>query len=194
MRTVESQFCVCEDSGLCARMRLPGILAEAFRGQMTILRSVGTSQERIDAFAKVRGEHRFPSDHALPGMLWLRVVRATRPHARLRSIDVSHARRVQGVACVLTAADIPGQNRYGLIVPDQPILCDERVRYVGEPLAIVAADSDEIARKAQILVKAEYEELPLVDDPLVAEKAAAIGYFDLEPMRRLRDCGCGSGR
>jgi CO/xanthine dehydrogenase Mo-binding subunit len=107
-------------------------------------------------------------------MLWLRVVRATRPHARLRSIDVSHARRVQGVACVLTAADIPGQNRYGLIVPDQPILCDERVRYVGEPLAIVAADSDEIARKAQILVKAEYEELPLVDDPLVAEKAAAI--------------------
>jgi hypothetical protein len=51
-------------------MRLPGILAEAFRGQMTILRSVGTSQERIDAFAKVRGEHRFPSDHALPGMLY----------------------------------------------------------------------------------------------------------------------------
>lgn len=138
------------------------------------MRSVGTSQERIDAFAKVRGEQQFPSDHVLPGMLWLRVVRATRPHARLRSLDTSLAKAVNGVVCVLTAADVPGQNRYGLAVADQPVLCDERVRYAGEPLAIVAAESDEAARKAQSLVQAMYEDLPFVDDPIVAETAIAI--------------------
>ena|ERR1700730_15344105 len=143
-------------------------------GKMTGLRSVGASQQRIDALAKARGEHQFPSDHVLPGMLWLQVVRSDRPHAQLLSIDTSLASAVDGVVCVLTAANVPGQNRFGLIVADQPVLCEDRVRFAGEPLAIVAAESDEIARNARDLVEPIYGDLPVVSDPLVAFIQAAI--------------------
>lgn len=141
---------------------------------MTGLRSVGASQQRIDALSKARGEHQFPSDHVLPGMLWLQVVRSDRPHAQLLSIDTSRASAVDGVVCILTAADVPGQNRFGLIVADQPVLCEDRVRFAGEPLAIVAAESDEIARKARDLVHATYGDLPVVSDPLGADTAIEI--------------------
>src|SRR6476646_8133638 len=112
---------------------------------MTAGRLVGTSQQRVDAVAKARGEHLFPSDMVLPNMLWVRVVRSARPHARLLAIKTANAIAMEGVACVLTADDIPGENRFGLLTADQPVLGDERVRYVGEPIAIVAAETDEIA-------------------------------------------------
>src|SRR5690606_13020441 len=82
---------------------------------------VGTSHQRVDALAKARGEHLYPSDHGLPDMLWLRLVRADMPHARILRIDTSRAERLEGVERVFTARDIPF-NRFGLIVADQPVL------------------------------------------------------------------------
>lgn len=141
---------------------------------MNVFRSVGTSVQRVDALAKVRGEHIFPSDHALPGMLWLRVVRSARAHARIVAINTACAAAIDGVACVLTAADIPGVNLFGLAIADQPVLGVDKVRYVGEPLVIVAAESDAIARAACAKVEVVYEDLPLVDDPLTAEDRTAL--------------------
>lgn len=147
---------------------------------MDVFRSVGTSVQRVDALAKVRGEHVFPSDHVLPGMLWLRVVRSEKAHARIVAIDTAGAAAIGGVVCVLTAADIPGVNLFGLAVTDQPVLGADRVRYVGEPLAIVAAESDAIARAACAAVNVLYEDLPLIDDPLTAEHD-----FKLHPQGNL---------
>ncbi len=135
---------------------------------------VGTSQQRVDALAKARGEHIYPSDHKLPDMLWLRIVRATERHALLKNVDVSRAVAQEGVACVLTAEDIPGENSFGLIVSDQPVLCHDRVRYLGEPIAIVAARDDQTARRAAKLVQVEYALLDTVENAKTADVAIAL--------------------
>jgi CO/xanthine dehydrogenase Mo-binding subunit len=138
------------------------------------LRSTGTSQQRVDALAKARGEHIFPSDNALPGMLWLRIVRSTKVHARILAVDTDAATRLDGVVSVLTAADISGTNRFGLSVADQPVLCDELVRFEGEPIAIVAAETDEIARKACALVKVLYAKLPVIHSAKTAAEMPGL--------------------
>lgn len=153
---------------------------------------VGTSQQRVDALAKARGEHLYPSDHSLPDMLWLRIVRSRFAHARIRYVETAKAAALEGVVRVLTAADIPGTNGFGLIVPDQPVLCHDRVRFVGEPIAIVAATSDRAAREACALVEVEYEPLEIVSEATTAAEAIALhpggnqcaaidlGYGDVE--------------
>jgi xanthine dehydrogenase molybdenum-binding subunit len=123
---------------------------------------------RVDAYAKASGAHRYPSDLVMDGMLWVQVLRAAHPHARIVSIDTSAAAALPGVACILTARDIPGTNTFGLIVHDQPVLCDERVRYMGDAVATVAAESDELARQARALIRVEYAVLPTLTDPLQA--------------------------
>jgi xanthine dehydrogenase molybdenum-binding subunit len=135
---------------------------------------IGTSHQRVDAIAKARGEHIYPSDFALAGMVWLRIVRSSKPHAKLLSVNTKPAEVVPGVVCVLTAADIPGKNGFGLFVDDQPVLAVDRVRFEGEPIAVVAAETDEIARKACTLVEVVYEDLPIVDDALTAETATPL--------------------
>ncbi len=136
--------------------------------------TVGTSQHRVDARAKVRGEHQFPSDHVLPGMLWVRVVRSSRPHALLTSVDTLVASAIEGVECILTAADVPGNNAHGLVVADQPVLCSERVRYVGEPIALVAATTDQVARKACAAVEVHYRNLSVVSDSALSEQSEPL--------------------
>jgi len=130
--------------------------------------------ERTDARAKLRGEHRFPSDERPDGALWVLPLRAPYPHARLTGVDASAARAVEGVVAVLTAADVPGVNRFGLVVADQPVLCDEVVRYAGDVVAVVAAESRAAARAARDLVAVSFEPLPLVTDPLTALDAHPI--------------------
>jgi CO/xanthine dehydrogenase Mo-binding subunit len=125
----------------------------------------GLSVARVDAFAKATGAHLYPSDINCEGMLWLQVLRAPYPHAYIRAMDTSAAQALPGVVCVLTAKDVPGENRFGLIVHDQPVLCEEVVRYEGDALAVVAAETDEIARHARELIRVDYEPLPLVTDP-----------------------------
>lgn len=133
---------------------------------------VGTLQIRPDAVEKVTGLARFTDDLHFPGMLQARVKRAGIPHAILRRLDVSRARALPGVAAVLTAEDLPGERYHGLVVKDWPILVGigERVRYVGDAVAIVAAENRQIASQALELIEAEYEPQPVISDPVKARQ------------------------
>lgn len=132
---------------------------------------VGKRVKRIDALGKVTGEALFADDLTFEGMLYGEVLRSPVPHARIKKIDIGAAEKVKGVKAVLTAKDIPGENRIGVLggaFRDQPVLCDKKVRLVGDPIALVAAESKEIAQRAARLIDVEYEELPPVFDPVVA--------------------------
>ena len=120
---------------------------------------------RHDAVPKVTGEFAYASDLELAGMLWGRTVRSPHAHARIVSVDVSEALGLPGVHAVLTHEDVPGRKTYGLEFPDQPVLAVDRVRYFGEPVAIVAAEEPEQARRAAASVRVEYELLDPVIDP-----------------------------
>jgi len=128
----------------------------------------GSSAARIDAEAKARGEHRYPSDYRPDGALWVRPVRAPLVHAEIAEVDVAAARAVPGVVGVFTAADVPGRNGFGLITPDQPVLCDRVVRCAGDMIAVVAAESLRAAQLASRLVSVSARALPLVTDPRLA--------------------------
>jgi CO/xanthine dehydrogenase Mo-binding subunit len=125
---------------------------------------VGEAVLRRDAVPKVAGEFAYASDLHAAGMLWGATVRSPHAHARIAAIDISEAARLPGVHAVLTHEDVPGQRHYGLEFPDQPVLAFERVRYFGEPVAIVAAEDPEQARRAAERVRVEYEPFePIVD-------------------------------
>jgi CO/xanthine dehydrogenase Mo-binding subunit len=129
---------------------------------------IGEPVARIDGYAKASGAHVYPSDFVMPGMVWLRVLRANQPHARILSIDTTAAGQVAGVVGVFTAKDVPGSNRVGIVFQDMPVLCEDKVRYVGDAVAVVAAESDEAAYRARDLIRVEYESLPVVDDARTA--------------------------
>jgi len=139
---------------------------------------IGQSAVRWDSPAKAEGSFLYPSDLAQEGMLHVRVLRADRPHARIAGIDTSAARAAPGVACVLTHRDIPGQNRFGLIVADQPVLCEDRVRYAGDVLAVVAAETDHQARAALAAITVTYDTLPALLDPKAALAPGAPALHD----------------
>jgi selenium-dependent xanthine dehydrogenase len=128
------------------------------------LRVIGRSFPRPDAVAKVTGAAQFTDDYAFPGMLHGATLRAALPHARILSIDTREAAALPGVCAVLTHRDVPGRNRHGLVFPDWPVLCEvgDKVRYLGDAVAIVAAETPEIARQALALIQVEYEPLPVV--------------------------------
>ena len=134
---------------------------------------VGTSPPRPDAPLKVLGRFAFSSDLHLDGMLWGATVRSPHPRARIRSVDISEALTIRGVSTVLTADDVPGDRLYGIKVADQPILAEHEVRYVGQPVAVVAADHPETARRAVEAVKVDYEVLDPLTDPEVALSAGS---------------------
>ncbi|MFY1693578.1 xanthine dehydrogenase subunit D [Plantactinospora sp. WMMB782] len=129
---------------------------------------IGTSAVRPDAALKVRGEFAFSSDLWADDMLWGATLRSPHPSAAIRSIDIGAALAVPGVYAVLTSADVPGDRYYGLEVPDQPVLAVDEVRYRGEPVAIVAADHPETARRAAERIVVDYLVREPVTDPEVA--------------------------
>src|ERR687888_368506 len=132
---------------------------------------VGESVRRVDAIPKVTGEFAYASDLFAAGMLWGHTVRSPHAHARIAEIDVSQALVMPGVHAVLTHADVPGAKTYGLEVPDQPVLAIDRVRYFGEPVALVAAEHPEQARRAAEKIRVEYERLePVVDAERATEQ------------------------
>ena len=139
---------------------------------MTTYRYLGKRVPRIDARDKVTGRTRYPTDLYFPDMLRARVLRSRYPHARVIRIDVEKARALPGVEAVLTWRDIPGHNGFGIITPNWPVLCRDRVRYKGDALALVAARDEETAEEALSLVEVEYEPLPVLDTP---EEALAEG-------------------
>ncbi len=128
---------------------------------------IGQSILRPDAHGKVTGATRYPADLVAAGMLHCKIVFAGRPHARLDALDTRAALAYPGVVTVLTAADVP-YNAYGLVEADQPALCGDYVRYVGDRVALVVAETREAATAAAALVQVTYTDLPAVTDPRAA--------------------------
>ncbi|MCC7104966.1 MAG: xanthine dehydrogenase family protein molybdopterin-binding subunit [Chloroflexi bacterium] len=152
-------------------------------------RIVGQSVPRVDGALKVTGRARYVGDIARPGMLMGGCARSVVPHALIRQIDVSAARRLPGVRAVLTAQDIPS-TLGGRRLRDMPVLARDRVRFVGERVAAIAAESSEALQEAISLVTVEYDELPAVFDPLEAMESTAPvlhpeldSYLGLPPGR-----------
>jgi xanthine dehydrogenase D subunit len=125
---------------------------------------VGASTRRVDGVPKVKGAFAYGSDLWHEGMLWGHTLRSPHPHARIRAIDIAGAVASPGVHAVLLAADIPGKRTYGLEFADQPVLASDVVRYEGEPVAIVAAEHPELARRAAQRIVVDYQSLPSVTD------------------------------
>ena len=142
---------------------------------------IGTNVRRIDAPSKVTGKLRYAGDMVFPNMLHMQVLRSPHAHARIVSIDTSAAEALEGVESIITAADVPGTDGFGVFVHDQPIMARDKVRYVGEGIAAVSAESEEIARKALSLIKVEYELLPAVFDAEEAMKEGAVVLHDYAP-------------
>lgn len=134
---------------------------------MPMGKAVGRSVPRADALDQVLGRVKYTEDLRFPGMLHVRFLRSRHPHARIRSIDTSRAEAAPGVVGVITGKDVPF-NRMGAFVQDQPILADERARYLGDPIAAVAAASVKEADRALGLIDVDYEVLPAVFDPVEA--------------------------
>ncbi|MFQ5407222.1 MAG: xanthine dehydrogenase family protein molybdopterin-binding subunit [Anaerolineales bacterium] len=142
---------------------------------------IGQPIPRIDGAMKTTGLQRFGADYYVAGMLHLKVVRSPHPHAKVLSIDPNPALEQRGVEAVITAADIKGLNRHGLAGPNRPALIPvgDNVRYIGDPVAIVAAETLELAEQAAELVRVEYEPLPAVFDPAAAlEPGAPMLNYD----------------
>jgi CO/xanthine dehydrogenase Mo-binding subunit len=139
---------------------------------------------RIDALGKVTGETLYPGDIYLPGTLAMKILFAGRPHAIVRRLDTSSAERLPGVVAIFTARDVP-VNEYGLILPDQPVLCGpgsakphaDRVRFVGDQLAAVVAEDEATAARALREIEVEFEDLPVVIDVETAMSAGAPLLF-----------------
>jgi carbon-monoxide dehydrogenase large subunit len=133
-------------------------------GKSGIPKPVGESVVRLDAKDKVTGAAVFADDFQFgPGLLYARIVRSPHPHALIKKIDVSKALALPGVKVVVTGKDVNGM--LGLYLTDREVFCTERVRYIGDPVAGVAATTEEIAEMATKLVEVEYEVLPPVLDP-----------------------------
>ena len=149
------------------------------------LKYVGHSVARVDGVEKVTGKAKFVGDLIIPGMLHGKILRSTYPHARVRSIDASNAESLSGVVAVLTAADIADLNP---IYNGRPVIAMNKVHYVGEPVAAVAALDLPTAEEASALIEVDYEELPAVvgmdaairkDAPLIhEEKGSNIGTHE----------------
>lgn len=143
--------------------------------------SIGKSIGRIDALGKVTGDALYPGDINMPNQALMKILFADRPHAVIESIDAMQAEAVDGVLAVFTAKDVP-VNEYGLIMPDQPVLCGpgsnkpyaDHVRFIGDQVAVVVAENEEIASKARDLIKVVYQDLPLLTDPLLAREKNSV--------------------
>ena len=126
-----------------------------------------------DVTEKVTGVAKYTDDYTFPDMLFARTLRSPHPHARVLSINTDKAKALAGVKAVLTYKDVPGENLHGLVYRDWPVLCGDVVRYTGDAVAIVAADTEEIATEALKLIEVAYEPLPVVGDPEYAHKPEA---------------------
>lgn len=146
---------------------------------MTEAGPLGADLRRPDGVAKVTGAFAYAADVDAPGALWGATVRSPHPAARLLGVDATAALALPGVRTVLTAADIPGLPTYGLDAADQPVLVADECRYHGQPVALVAADTPQIARRAAELIEVRWEVLAPVTDPAEALRVGAPRYREL---------------
>ena len=133
----------------------------------------GNAHRRSDALGKVLGTALYAADLTMPGMLHGAVLRSPHFHAEILHIDDSEARALPGVVVVVTARDVPGLNRHGRAIKDQPVLAEGRVRQIGDAVAAVAATSPEAAAEALSLIRVSYRPLPAIADPAEALKEGA---------------------
>jgi CO/xanthine dehydrogenase Mo-binding subunit/aerobic-type carbon monoxide dehydrogenase small subunit (CoxS/CutS family) len=144
-------------------------------------RFIGANVRRIDAPSKVSGALKYAGDMTMPGMLHVQVLRSPHAHAKILSIDTSDAETVAGVEAIVTARDVPGENGFGVFVHDQPIITGDKVRYVGDHVAAVAAEDMAAARAALDKIKVAYQVLPGVFDPEEAMREGAPALHDYAP-------------
>lgn len=139
---------------------------------MAELQVLGLPSPRVEGEEKVGGKAIYAVDVTLPGMLWVKVLRSPVAHARIKRIDVSNAARLDGVSSILTGRDLTG-TKIGKMIVDMPLLADGVVRYVGEKVAAVAAETEATAERAAALIDVDYDELPAVTDPVDAGQPSA---------------------
>ncbi|MEU5576831.1 molybdopterin cofactor-binding domain-containing protein [Streptomyces huasconensis] len=156
-----------------ADTRTTGIPAKVTQGAKS-KGGIGESTLRPDGTLKVTGEFAYSSDMWHEDMLWGQILRSTVAHAEIVSIDTSEALATAGVHAVLTHEDLPAAKNYGMEYQDTPVLAYGKVRHHGEPVALVAADHPETARRAAAKIRIEYRELPLVTDEASALAPDAI--------------------
>lgn len=137
------------------------------------LRFVGKNVPRVGSRSRLMGRARFSADISVEGALTVAALRSTKHHALITELDVTAAEAEPGCVRVFTAKDVPGRNRFGIINKDQPLLAEEKVRCVGEPVALVAAESSEAAKKALEKIRIRYRDLPVVPDPEEALRPGA---------------------
>lgn len=147
---------------------------------MAKTQAIGQRLLRPDAVDKVTGRARFPGDLTMDAVLYMKVLFSTQAHARIVSIDTSEAADLPGVVAILTHKDVP-VNEYGLIHKDQPALSGEKVRSVFDRVALVVAETQQIARRARDLIKVEYEPLPVLVDPRESMKPGAVAIHKQWP-------------
>jgi nicotinate dehydrogenase large molybdopterin subunit len=135
-------------------------------------KAIGKSIERVGACEKVTGRALYSADIELHNPLTLKALRSDRPHAEILAVDAEKALRIKGVVSVFTAKDIPGKNLTGIIIKDQPMLVPDKVRCIGDPVALVAAETEAAAEQALKAIEVVYRNLPAVFDP---EEAMAAG-------------------
>jgi len=159
---------ICRCSGGFRAIRAVQQAAAFLRGEATIEWTEQIAAAERVAVSKATGAIKYTDDLTFDEMLYGQAKRSDYPHARIKRVDVSQAEAVPGVVAVLTAKDVPGRNAYGLLTPDQPVLCDEVVRMVGDALALVVAETPEAAQAAVEKVQVEYEPLPALTTPQAA--------------------------
>jgi carbon-monoxide dehydrogenase large subunit len=135
-------------------------------------RTIGKMIGRVEGPDKVSGRAKYSADHILPGTVWGKCLRSALPHAKILNIDTSKAEALPGVSAVLTAKDIPAVLT-GRRIRDMPMLAQDRVRFIGEKIAVVASEDPGVAEEAVGLIDVEYEELPAVFDPVQAMLSGA---------------------
>ncbi len=139
---------------------------------MKEIRSVGIPSPRVEGEQKVGGGAVYAIDVVLPDMLWAKVLRSPIAHGRIKKLDAAKALELPGVRAIVTGADLAGA-KIGKKIVDMPLLADGVVRYIGEKIAAVAAESEAIAEAALDLIEVEYQDLPIVTDPLEAMEPSA---------------------
>lgn len=136
---------------------------------------------RIDAYEKVTGRLKFTADMKVDGMLYAKALYSQYPHARIKAIDTGAAEKLPGVHYVATAKDLPGEKTIGEVIQDQYVFALDKVRYMGDVLAVVAAETEDIAREATRLIKVEYEVLPVFSNPQEALKDTSVPVHEQFP-------------
>lgn len=160
---------------------------------MSKTKIVGEGLPRLDAEEKVRGDARYLDDYYLPRALHAAMVLSPHPHAEVVNIDIEAAAAAPGVVKVLVGADVPGTNQIGCVFPDQPLLATDRVRFVGDRVALVVAETRQQARKAARLVQVKYQELESTHDPEEALEDGAVQLHEGGNLLRHQKIRFGNG-